>query len=197
MLVSAEWFCAGRTHPFSAGGGELRVDEYQRVYGQTEVGIKRRGGAGALEVKGLIADAWNSLAIEPFFGPLELWVKWGLDIQLAGASATRIAKRRWLRKFYASANAPAEMQLGFDERPVIGGPPPDAGCNVELTRIELDGGQAWWTLGFEAFGPLAQLRESVTAAAATLAARQPSPLGNGIRSKYPFWLVEHADRRET
>jgi hypothetical protein len=45
--------------------------------------------------------------------------------------------------------------LQLNERPLSGAPLPKHGCNVELTKVLLDGDQRqWWTLGFEAFGDL-------------------------------------------
>jgi hypothetical protein len=63
------------------------------------------------------------------------------------------------------------------------------GCNVELARVTV-GGEVWWTLGFEAFGPPRTLQASLRATAGLLAARRPPPLGDGLRASYPAWLAQ-------
>jgi len=61
---------------------------------------------------------------------------------------------------------------------------------VELTGIRA-GGQAWWTLGFEATGPASQLRAQLEATAALVFAR-PLPGGMALAAdssqSYLQWL---------
>ena len=66
----------------------------------------------------------------------------------------------------------------------------EPGCEVELTEIRTSG-QDWWSLGFEATGPVGLLRSQLQATAAHVFAQalpgsmQPSP--DHSRS-YPQWL---------
>jgi hypothetical protein len=229
-----EWFCDARAHGMPAGGGATRVDWYVTDPAQPELGIKRRGVPGAsadpnaarvesgsalVEVKGLVAREFGTLAADPFSGPLELWSKWRTEaLTLQDAPLIRTAKRRWLRTFDTTAAAAAaatatkgaattpaataaaataaaataaatavEIELDAREKPVSG-ERLDAGCGVELTEVTLAAG-TWWTLGFEAFGPLESLAASVGATAQLLVARRPPLLVGGRRSSYPEWLA--------
>jgi hypothetical protein len=208
-----EWFCDARAHGMPAGGGATRVDWYVTDPAQPELGIKRRGVPGAsadpnaapvesgsalVEVKGLVAREFGTLAADPFSGPLELWSKWRTEaLTLQDAPLIRTAKRRWLRTFDTTAAAAAtataaaattvEVELDGRENPVSG-ERLDAGCGVELTEVTLAAG-TWWTLGFEAFGPLDSLAASVRATAQLLAGRRPPLLVGGRRSSYPEWLA--------
>jgi len=199
-----EWFCASSEHTCSAGGGGERVDEYMADCGQTELGLKRRGGKGGIEVKGLVAADWDALNVSPFLGPIELWSKWtceGLELN----STTPIKKVRWLRKFSTESLSPEEIPLGESEMPLDKNRAlPRTGCNVELTRI-ITGQEVWWTLGFESFGQIQTVSNDLRAVAATLEARKPPELGPagelsspiwrgqngaGLIASYPVWLRE-------
>jgi hypothetical protein len=69
--------------------------------------------------------------------------------------------------------------------------PGEARCDVELTEIHA-GGQAWWTLGFEATGPDSQLHTELEATAALVFA-QALPggmeLGTEVSQSYFQWLT--------
>jgi hypothetical protein len=71
------------------------------------------------------------------------------------------------------------------------GPPAPAGCAVELTDIALADSK-WWTLGFEATGPVEGRRPSIEAALATVFG-DPLPaavhLGTGNCMSYASWLL--------
>lgn len=75
--------------------------------------------------------------------------------------------------------------------PAIGGQGEEPRCEVELTEIRA-GGQAWWTLGFEATGPASQLRTQLEATAALVFA-QPLPGGIELATdhsqSYQQWLT--------
>ena len=74
-LKLEHWFRSFDFHGLVAGGGNLREDEYFRDPSQGELGLKRRGGKPGIEVKGLVAADWGTLAAEPFTGRIELWTK--------------------------------------------------------------------------------------------------------------------------
>jgi hypothetical protein len=84
-----------------------------------------------------------------------------------------------------------ELRLNESRRPADG-KLPERGCSVEFTEVRLDGGDAWWTLGFEAFGPVDTVGDSLRSVAAVLAARRPPELGADTMASYPAWLAEHA-----
>ncbi len=180
------WFRSADVHGCAAGGGEDRCDEYLRDVIQDELSVKRRGNPALVEVKGLVIDAWTSLDISPFSAPIQLWCKWPTHaLELPPERTIVIIKQRWLRKF---AERGAELPLGPHEAPLGATAIPDVGCNVELTRIRLANGPIWWTLGFESFGPIETLQESLSIAAATLAMRRTPAIGAGQRLSYPAWL---------
>jgi hypothetical protein len=68
---------------------------------------------------------------------------------------------------------------------------------VELTEI-LAAGEAWWSLGFEATGPVSLLRDELEAAAALVFARAlPGglELGAGDSLSYVDWLRRQPGRQ--
>ena len=71
----------------------------------------------------------------------------------------------------------------------------DLACAVELTEIRT-GGQAWWSLGFEATGPADLLRSALQATAA-LIFDQALPggveLGTDNSRSYAEWLRRRPD----
>jgi hypothetical protein len=210
MMVSAEirwfwqkhcperlmgWFCDALDHGFAAGGGPpWRIDEYLLEAGQQEVGIKNRGAAGdGVEIKSLVEAGSEFLSSSPFSGPIEVWNKVKSRVlKLSGLPLISIEKQRRLRKFDTKTDIPVEIQLKLDscEAPMGGGTLPSQGCNVEFTAINGKSlGQEWWTLGFEAFGPVSTLISSLRATAAALAIRNPPPLSGSIMANYPSWLA--------
>jgi hypothetical protein len=66
----------------------------------------------------------------------------------------------------------------------------DAGCRVELTVLETEGGR-WSTVGFESFGPEADLVPALRAATERLfgALDLPDGLGAELSCGYPGWLA--------
>jgi hypothetical protein len=188
-----DWFCQAGSHDFPAGGGKQRADNYLRDANQTELGIKLRGGNPGVEVKGLVSRLSGGLLTEPFIGPIELWAKWTSEIlELDPRSTIVTQKIRWIRKFGTSEHPPRELQVDEDEE--IRGPLADRGCNVEFTKLTLPDGELWWTLGFEAFGKLADLEDSLRNVVVAMALRNPPNLGNGESLSYPAFLKRFLDQ---
>ncbi|HEX6040529.1 hypothetical protein [Longimicrobium sp.] len=174
------WFRDADAHGCPAGDEEARADVYLRDPGQTELGIKRRGGNEEVEVKALVSVIRDGVAAPPFVGPAETWTKVrarGLDF----AASVTTHKARRLRTFETGGAEPVEMRPGS--------PAPPVGCNVELTRVTVNG-DVWWTLGFESFGPPRTLTDSLRATTALLATRRPPRLGDGLQASYPAWLAQ-------
>lgn len=177
------WFRGGAVPP---GGGGLRIDEYLVAASQTELGIKKRGTNAGVEIKGLV-DVRAALPA-PFAARVEIWSKWtspALTIDHAARVAVR--KTRRVRKYDTAGSAVVECVLGEDEQP-IGASPPVRGCQLDLVMLKADCADAdWWTLGFEAFGPLDGVEDSLRRTARHVASTIP-PLDRGLALSYPAWL---------
>jgi hypothetical protein len=127
-----------------------------KVRGRRALEVKvYRGASGLLEVAGRAR------------GCVESWEKWsfphGPPPQGGGHPAgwKPVSKRRRISWFSLS---------GEPSRAGARGPGEEPGCAVELTQARADGG-AWWTLGFEATGPVGLQRGGLEAAAAVVFAR--------------------------
>jgi hypothetical protein len=116
-------------------------------------------------------------------GRLESWDKWSFPCgQVSGAGAGLPGwrpVRKLVRRFSSASGQAGARARG------------EPGCEVELTEVRA-GGQAWWTLGFEATGPDSLLRSELEAAAAVVFA-QALPggveLGTGNSQSYTQWLT--------
>jgi hypothetical protein len=196
MQVSAEirWFWKGdcpdpvslwfETFDLAAGGGKSRKDEYVHLKGNPELGIKKRGEKGGLEVKGLIATL--PALSGAFRDPVQLWCKWRADFHAVVSIA--VHKTRFLRKFEFSRGAITQLKLNADEERCDGGPLPDIGCNLEKTKITIEGrNESWHSIGFEAFG---DIQTAVSALAATIDHLGPLPRFDGRLASYPEWLAD-------
>jgi hypothetical protein len=171
MVHSAEirWFLPGPLpepvrHWFTAGQrfapAPKRWDDYLLFPGCDTVGTKLR--EGTLEVKAMTA-ASRPLSVTPAInGRTDQWVKWSfasqglgaLDAELhASGPWVRVGKVRYVRTFGADAGTLVEVKT--QERPV-------RGCHVELTGIDVPTEpSAWYSLGFEAFGPPATTAQTL------------------------------------
>jgi hypothetical protein len=183
------WFQAGSLSP----GVGCREDEYLHERGQTELGIKRRGWKPGIELKGLVTILPQSRDSMPFVGAVQIWCKWELSaLTLRDLPTVKIKKKRWLRKFDMTGTQPMEIPMAKDEVLTNERPLPPQGCNVELTRIELQREQVWWTFGFEAFGDLSSIERNLRAALSVMAERRPPSFAPGDLLSYPAWLDKHA-----
>jgi hypothetical protein len=205
MIVSAEmrWFWPGECPDafgawFQAGspppGLDSREDEYLYERGQTELGIKRRGSKPGIEIKGLVAVLAPSRDPAPFAGPIEIWCKWPSSATLRDLPTVKTKKKRRLRKFDMSGAEPVEIPMLEDDAPADHPPFAQEGCNVELTRIELEQDELWWTFGFEAFGNLNSIERNLRAALSLMAQRGPPSIAPGEFMSYPAWLDRRVQR---
>lgn len=151
--------------------------------------VKVRGGA-ALEVKAYHGSKGLFEMSGHVFGRTESWQKWSFPLpsfsQDGGGPAgwKLIRKRRRIIRFQLAGG-----------RVVAAGPGPAAepACAVELTDIDADG-QAFWSLGFEATGPVGQLRGMLQDSAALMFAQAPpsqADLGTNCCQSYAQWLSRH------
>ena len=189
-----EWFCGKHPDGIPAGGGKERRDDYIRDPNQNELGIKRRGEKPGVEVKGLVSSRPASLSAEPFVGPIEIWAKWTSEALTIDPALTIVTRKlRWLRKFDTGHSSPREIKV--DENENIPEPLPQNGCNVELTRLIMPDGEQWFTLGFEAFGSLSDVENSLQCVAEVMANRRPPRLTGAICLSYPQFLKRYLAER--
>ena len=134
-----------------------------------------RGTPGLLEVTGHAR------------GRLESWQKWSFPCDQPSqgrgepAGWRLVSKRRRVSWFSLASGS---------VRPRVPGPGEGPRCAVELTEIRT-GGEAWWTLGFEATGAGSVLRSELQAAAALVFAQAlPGGVELGIDDSrsYQQWL---------
>jgi hypothetical protein len=181
--LEVRWIFPGRLTAAVAGWfgrfpvrTESRQDTYLLDPRLPGVSVKVRGG-GPVEVKvyrgspGILEVAGRAR------GRLEAWQKWPLALRPPrwdsgqAASWRPVRKRRRISRFsLADGRIVARAQQRSHE----------PACEVELTEIRTSG-QDWWTLGFEATGPVGLLRSQLQATAAHVFARavpggvEPSP----------------------
>jgi hypothetical protein len=198
VSVSAElrWFWQNAFPPgletffhsgaFPPGGGRPRTDDYLLDTSQVELGLKKRGGKSGIEIKGLIGV--GAVCPAPFEGRMQIWSKW-ISNALTIDQMPRLVvhKTRWLRKFDTSGTDVTEVELDEEERPRQS---PERmlerGCHFELVTIQVDG-CVWWSVGFEAFGPLDTVEHSLVRTVKWLA---PAPhVPPGLELSYPAWLA--------
>ena len=140
---------------------EAREDTYLLDPDLRGLSVKVRGG-GALEVKVYRGSPEILEVAGRARGRMESWHKWSFPFTAPGpGSGDRVgwrvvSKRRRISRF---SLASGQIQVS------VPGPGKEPGCEVELTEVRT-GGEAWWTLGFEATGPASLLRSELRAAAA-------------------------------
>ena len=114
---------------------ESRVDTYLLAPGLPGVSVKVRGFR-ALEVK-VYGGSPGALDVAGRArGQMESWQKWSFPCRSIGPHVRQAADWRPVRK----RRRISRFSTGGQAR-----------CEAELTEIHA-GGQAWWTLGFEATG---------------------------------------------
>lgn len=181
------WFRT-RAGEAPAGGGSARTDVYA-LEPQPILGIKERGTQRGAEIKGLIRSGPN-VTVARLSGRIQIWGKWiSHELRVDRGRTVTTRKTRWLRKFAMTSGKLAEVPLGPDERPKDGRPLPPDGCNLELTEVRTSVDDiVWWTLGFEAFGGLEHVQETLTTAMQALSSTDPPQLSGAVESSYPEWL---------
>ena len=165
---------------------ESREDAYLLDPHLRGLSVKIRGG-GPLEVKvyggspGILDIAGRAR------GRMEFWQKWSFprDVRDQGS----VDPVGWIpvRKKRRISVSPPVGRPGRADLPGVGEEP---GCAVELTEIRM-GGEAWWTLGFEATGPVGMLRRELEATTALVFADAlPAGVefGAGSSKSYAEWL---------
>jgi hypothetical protein len=144
-----------------------------KVRGRRALEVKAyRGSPGFLDVTGRAR------------GRVESWQKWSFPNGPPNPGSGHQAGWRPVRmrrgiSWFSQATGVGVPRLGEEPR-----------CAVELTEVHVRG-EPWWTLGFEATGPVSALRSELDAAAA-LVFEQALPdgmeLGMGDSQSYAQWL---------
>jgi hypothetical protein len=139
------------------------------------------GSPGTLEVAGLAR------------GRLESWQKWSFPVAMLSQDSRRLADWTVIRK------SRRITRFGLANGRIVAAVPGRAtepGCAVELTEIHV-GSQAWWSLGFEATGPVDLIRSMLERAAALIFAQAPPgdvEFGLSQCRSYAEWLSRHVPR---
>jgi hypothetical protein len=181
----AGWF--GR---FTAGT-ESRHDSYLLRPHLPGLSVKVRGGE-ALEVKvyrgspGILEVAGRAR------GRMESWQKWSFPCGRLSRGGKEVAGWRSVHKrrrigWFSLAGEPV-----LSRAPALGEQP---ACAVELTEV-FTGGEAWWSLGFEATGSADLLRGVLEATAALVfAGALPGGVDVGMDDcrSYAEWLWQQPD----
>jgi hypothetical protein len=164
----ASWF--GR-YP---AGMESREDAYLLHPVLRGLSVKIRAGR-LLEVKKYEGSLGILDAAGRARGRIEAWRKWSFPLGALGPGDAGpplwavVHKRRWISQFLRHGGGlTTEIPIPAD-RPERAG---ESVCAVELTEVR-SGGETWWSLGFEATGPVDLLRAMLQDTAALIFAHAP------------------------
>jgi hypothetical protein len=193
--LEVRWIFPGQLQPAVAGWfgrfpaeTESREDLYLLSPDLRGLSVKVRAG-GALEVKAYRGSPGILKAAGRVSGRMQSWQKWSFPFgPLSTGSGDppgwrSVRKRRQISRFSLAGGRVVAGARGLAEEP---------GCAVELTAVHT-GGQAWWSLGFEATGPADLLRSELEATAALVFARAlPDGLEPGMDKSrsYAEWLSQ-------
>ncbi|TVZ02235.1 hypothetical protein EAS64_25770 [Trebonia kvetii] len=172
-------------------GTEVREDAYLLLPRLPGLSVKLRDGV-SLDVKSYLGCPGVIDRLDSCRGRLEYWRKWSFRCEpvdhgdVLPVGWTTVSKRR-LRTWFPmpASEAPAGSLVVAE-----------AGCAVELAQVQLRG-EPWWSVGFEATGPLDLLRGALEHAADIMFALPP-PAGVEFSldtsKSYAKWLTEHPNR---
>jgi hypothetical protein len=156
-----------------------RSDTYLVLPGTDALGVKVRGGTTRFELKLRPAPATPLTLPGGVSGQLEEWQRWSFSRPSVSRLLPRLGlpKQRWVE---------VEKRRRMATVPDRG----EAGCRVELTVLEAHG-REWTTVGFEAFGPEADLVPALIAVAERFfrSLDLPGGLGAELCCGYPGWLA--------
>lgn len=180
----AQWFCRGGLLDKAAP----REDHYLLFPAPLGLNIKLR--EGRLEVKSLVRARELRTFATDITGNVELWEK-----QIGGKQAVAefeklrssaphlwiaVGKERALRTFSLEGASIQEVAAG---KIFLAN-----GCNVELTKITVEGA-AYWSFGFEAYGEPSRVETHMQKIAGHIFADSPTATFVADNSfSYPEWL---------
>ena len=175
-----EWFAR-----FPAGT-ETRQDAYLVQPRLRGLSVKLRDG-GALDVKSYLGSPGTLGLPRGGRGRLESWRKWSFPSGLPGHRGAD--PPGWV----VVGKSRRSSQFPLASRPDLAQVPPPAavaGCMAELTEVQVRG-ERWWSVGFEATGPVRLLRGALEHAADLVFAQALPP---GVQfslensHSYAHWL---------
>lgn len=190
LSIEKEYDPKAETGPFVKRELE-RTDEYLHLPDSDTASVKQR--QGKLEVKALVTGP-RPFSLGGVIGRLDQWVKWSFDPSDAIADQLeiemdqsglwrKVVKKRYLQKYSFDSGL---VPVSPDQRP-------DAGCNIELTVIDVKANiGTWLTFGFEAFGPSGRVMALLDEAVAHFFAVHgppPARLEGRDSLSYPAWLA--------
>jgi hypothetical protein len=165
---------------------ESRQDTYLLSPGMGGLSVKVRGGR-ALEVKVYLGSPGVLEVPGRARGRLQSWRKWSFPFRPDSQDNSErpgwspVDKTRRIGRFSLASG-----KVSADARTPAG----EARCTAELTEVRARG-RAWWSLGFEATGPVDLLRNELDATATHVFAEA---LPDGVRLRmddsrsYAEWL---------
>jgi hypothetical protein len=169
----ADWFEKTADPPAT------RTDCYLLLAGTDALGVKVRGGTSRFELKLRPRPAHPLGLPGGVTGQLEHWQRWSLPRPAITRLFPRLglAKERWVE--VTKVRRLTTIPYGDG-----------AGCRVEITGLRA-AGQEWSTVGFESFGPDADLVPALESAADELfeSIELPASLGADLSCGYPGWLA--------
>jgi hypothetical protein len=168
----------------------LRVDYYLRIVEGESLGVKLR--EGRLEIKQRQGKPEIVHFDKHIIGWVERWRKWSFE--LAGTSSVLdgmrtsanhwigVRKERKLRTYLVTGKGSVTSDRAGGN--IL------HGCGWELAKIGIGGiGEAWWSLGFEAFGLEVELRDILLHVAGPILRKKATPIFDLDNSYgYPRWL---------
>ena len=158
---------------------ETRTDSYLVLSGTDALGVKIRGGTTKFELKVRPRPSERLGLPGGITGELEEWQRWSF----ARPGVARILPRLGLPKAHW---VKVEKRRSMTTIPFRD----DAGCRVEITGLQTQG-QQWTTVGFESYGPEADLVPALEAAADAVfgSIDLPGSLDADLSCGYPGWLA--------
>jgi hypothetical protein len=129
-------------------------------------------------------------------GRVEGWHKWSFELAAAPLAHLAVPAASWVLVRKARSVRRYRVDNVQGVVPLTAGEDTSQGCGIELTEVEVSG-QAWWTLGLEAFGDEPALQQDLLAVAGhVLAGSLPMMLSAWNSYGYPRWL-DLGTQRET
>ena len=187
------WFQRGGQKPVAVSS---RVDHYLRLADGDLLGIKLR--EGRIEIKQRHGSAGAVRLHDRVAGQVQHWRKWSFPLDEAGSElpGLLVPPSSWIG--VEKARRLRTYRVGGDDTivAVSAREYPERGCGWELTGVRVRG-EAWWSLGFEAFGEQATLRQRLLLVAEhVLCADEPPELEVQDSFSYPRWLLLLARQEE-
>jgi hypothetical protein len=190
--LEVRWIFPGQLEAAVAGwfgrfpaATETRQDTYLLHPPLRELSVKIRGSR-AFEVKVYRGSPGLLHVPGRARGRMESWQKWSFPCSPLGPDIPTVGWRQVRKRRRLSWFSPATGQI-VARAPAPGQQPQ---CEVELTEVHTNS-QRWWTLGFEATGPVGSLRGALEAAAAHVFAHalpEGVELGPDESRSYAQWL---------